>query len=199
MKVLGIWYSNNSAPEKVLKASLASIKRAADLSRSDVRVTTCPWMSIPGNPFPESLAKFRDGPGHLNIVRQQRQCVEGFVHPAKDAVWTSDVVCFLEHDVLYPPDYFDRVAKALRENPSAPVVSNLDYEGLNGTGWLAVKERHEPLFALSLRYDFAVENLARCEAEAIATGQCLLEPQGDRSNWVRLPPRGKMPVVHINW
>ena len=202
LKVLGIWYSNNAAPTKVLKASLNSIKRAADLSRADVAVATCTWGPIEGNTFMGVLAKYRDGPGHLNIVRQQRQCIdavrEGWVY-RKDG-WSNggDIVCFLEHDVMYPPDYFDRVAKAFRENPAAPVVSNLDYEGLNGTGWLGVKERHEPLHQLSMRYDLAVANLDRCEREAVATGQCLLEPQGDRADWVRLPPRGKMPAIHIN-
>lgn len=212
LKVLGIWYSNNAAPPKVLKASLDSIKRAADLSRADVAVVTCPWEPIEGNPFAvgiprfgETLAKFKDGPGHLNIVRQQKQCIQSYRHEysvRNGRNWHSvpmpDVICFLEHDVLYPPDYFDRVAKALRENPAAPVVSNLDYIGLNGTGWLQVKERHEPMHQLSMRYDFAVANLDRCEQEVLATGICLLEPQGDRSNWVRIPPRGKMPAVHIN-
>ena len=65
---------------------------------------------------------------------------------------SPDVVCFLEHDVLYPPDYFDRVAQTFRQNPGANVVSNLDYEGLNSTGWLAVKDRHEPMHQLSMRY-----------------------------------------------
>lgn len=206
LKVLGVWYSNNAAPAKVLKASLDSVKRAKDLSRADVTVVSCPWGKIDGNPLPEVLAKFKAGPGHLNIVRQQRQCAEWWGDASVSYVGESmqslkgepDVVCFLEHDVLYPPDYFDRVARAFRENPAAPVVSNLDYEGLNATGWLAVKERHEPLHQLSMRYDVAVANLDRCEKEAAATGSCLLEPQGDRSNWARIQPRGLMPAVHIN-
>jgi len=210
MKILGIWYSNNAAPKKVLNASLGSIKRAADLSRADVSVVTCPWERIASNPFPEVVANFKDGPGHLNIVRQQRQCLETMKHGyPKDGekVWRNkyghwpdgpDVVCFLEHDVLYPPDYFDRVARAFRENPAAPVVSNLDYEGLNATGWLKVKERHEPLHQLSLRHDVALANLERCEAECLAQGWCYLEPQGDRSDWARIPPSGKMPSIHIN-
>lgn len=207
LRVLGVWYSNNAAPLKVMKASLDSIKRAADLSRASTRVVTCPWEPIAGNPFPEVLAEHKSGPGHLNIVRQQRQCFQhwGGVHstraPGEPFAGQSappDVVCFLEHDVLYPPDYFDRVARAFRENPSAPVVSNLDYEGLNATGWLAVRERHEPLHQLSMRYDVALANLDRCEQEATATGGCLLEPQGDRGNWAQILPRGTMPAIHIN-
>ena len=73
-----------------------------------------------------------------------------------------DIVCFLEHDTLYPDDYFDRVADAFLAHPLAPVVSNLDYEGLNATGFLDVKERHEPMHQLSLQADYAINNLARC-------------------------------------
>ncbi len=207
LKVLGIWYSNNAAPVKVLNASLGSIKRAQELSRADVRVATCSWEPIDGNPFKMWALdwKRRDLTGHRAIVAQQKWLLgvgaENLFgeHHMNRSDPPPDVVCFLEHDVLYPPDYFDRVARAFRENPAAPVVSNLDYEGLNATGFLAVKERHEPLFALSLRYDFAVENLARCEAECLAQGWCLLEPQGDRNDWVRIQPQGKMPIVHINW
>lgn len=199
LKVLGVWYSNNSAPPPLLQKSLGTIKRAADLSRADVRVVTCPWEPIPDNPFPETLATFKNGPGHLNIVRQQRQAIDFGRHgEGPGEAFVPDVVCFLEHDVLYPPDYFDRVAKAFVQNPAAPVVSNLDYEGLNAAGWLAVRERHEPLHQLSMRYDVALANLDRAEAEAVASGQCLLEPQGDRKDWARLPPRGRMPSVHVN-
>jgi len=206
LKVVGVWYSNNAAPVELLTASLGSIKRAADLSRADVRVVTCPWRPIPGNPFPETLADSPSGPGHLNIVRQQRQCLnavrDGWVWRDKSQAWDAggDVVCFLEHDVLYPPDYFDRVARAFRENPGARVVSNQDYEGLNATGWLRVKDRHEPLHQLSLRYDVALENLDRAEADCGRQGWAYLEPDhdGGRADWVRIPPAGVMPAVHVN-
>lgn len=203
-KVLGVWYSNNTAPPKLLKASLDSIKRAADLSREEVRVVTCPWEPIPGNPLPERVAPpgCRTGPGHLNIVRQQRQCIDFSrrMGAGPGAAWEPDAVCFLEHDVLYPPDYFDRVARAFREHPGCPVVSNQDYEGLNATGWLRVRERHEPLHQIALRYDVAVANLDRAERECEAQGWAYLEPDhdADRSAWARIRPAGRMPAVHVN-
>jgi hypothetical protein len=179
LKMLGIWYTNNSAPPKVMLQSLQTIKRAQELTREDVKVVTCPWEHVQGNPFPETLATYRSGPAHLNIARQQRQClmpgtVNGYVY---DEAWEPAVVCFLEHDVLYPPDYFDRVAKTFRQNPDATVVSNLDYIGLNASGWLRVRDRHEPLHQLSVRYDEALANLDRAEAEAEAAGMCELEPE----------------------
>ena len=58
VKMLGVWYSNNSAPERLLKNSLATIDRASTLSRHDVRVVTCPWETHPRQPVPR-------GPGEV--------------------------------------------------------------------------------------------------------------------------------------
>lgn len=189
LKMLGVWYSNNSAPAPLLKHSLDSIARAKTLSRTPVEVSTCVWESIPGNPFPEILAAYKAGPGHLNIVRQIRQAI-GDRKP--------DVVCMLEHDVLYPPDYFDRVAMAFRRNPHANVISNLDYEGLNATGWLAVRERQDCMHQMAFRYPALAANLDRAEADCIAQGWCEIEPKEGRETWARIPPRGVMPSVHVN-
>src|SRR5262249_7173805 len=95
-------------------------------------------------------------------------------------------------------------ADAFLANPTAPVVSNLDYEGLNATGFLEVKERHEPMHQLSLRREYALANLERCLKHfAEGTPDTLLEPdsgpRGDRSSWVRLPPEGRRPSLHINF
>ena len=112
--------------------------------------------------------------------------------------WSWDVICFLEHDVLYPADYFDRIGAAFVSRPDVNVVSNLDYEGLNETGWLAVKERHEPMQQLSMRREFALANLDRAEEDCTRRGWAYLEPQGDRSDWLRLPATGKSPSIHVN-
>lgn len=199
MKVLGIWYTNNKAPLKVMQASLKSIERAQRLSRHDTHVETCLWEHIDGIPFPESHAVDKNG-NHLTITRQMKQCIDA----ATNCEFDFDCVCFLEHDTLYPEDYFDRVADAFLAHPDAPVVSNLDYEGLNATGFLDVKERHEPMHQLSLRRDYALANIERCLKHfAEGTPDTLLEPdsgpRGDRSKWVRLPPDGRKPSLHINF
>lgn len=211
-KILGIWYSNNAAPPTMLGDSLASIATAAWHTSHDVRIVTCPWLPIQGNPFQEAIAKFKSGPAHLNIARQQQQAIAAAL--ARDPDWKPDAVSFLEHDVLYPPGYFDRVGDALSMNPAATVVSHKDYIGLNATGWLATVQRHEPLHQLTVRYDFAIANLARAEQEAVG-GICELEPDPhhryegqaaiplnpDRSRWHRIEPDpgiGFAPSVHVN-
>lgn len=208
LRILGIWYSNNAAPAPLMAKSLETIRTAKEsATRHEVLVTTCSWEPVGGNPFPWILATRIAEPGHATILEQQLQCVEA----AESFEW--DVICFLEHDTLYPADYFDRVGNTFAANPTAPVVSNLDYEGLNKTGWLAVIERHEPLHQLSLRRDVAMTNFRRAAAECQRQGWCYLEPDSatdghttivsDRSNWVRIQPSaGKpisMPSIHVNF
>jgi hypothetical protein len=85
----------------------------------------------------------------------------------------------------------------LEKFPDAPVISNLDYEGMGKGGWQRVKERHEPMHQLTLRSELVRSNLQRCLRES-ENGQCLLEPQGDRSRWVRIPYIGDRPSIHVN-
>jgi hypothetical protein len=198
LNILGIWYTNNKAPADLMRKSLQTIKKAGEQSRHVINITVSCWDTVEGMPaFPYAFAEDRNG-NHVTIVRQMKQCVdlaEG---------WPWEIICFLEHDTLYPPDYFDRVGRAFLENPTSPVVSNLDYIGLNATGWLDVRERHEPMHQLSVRRDVALENLARCERDFLAAVPgTMLEPQssadGDRSNWVRIAPCGKQSAVHCNF
>ena len=142
LRLLGIWYTNNAAPEPLMQKSLATIQRAvAETMHHDVAVTTSAWKPVPGNPFPCSLGEPK-GKGHAAIIEQMIRCI-------KLAEGQFDGIAFLEHDVLYSPGHFDRMGDALATG--APVASNLDYEGLNATGWLKVKERHEPMHQMAMR------------------------------------------------
>lgn len=190
MRLLGVWYSNNAAPESLLSNSLKTIKAAVDSSYHNVEVSTCSWNTITGNPFPAAILR-PSVSGHAAILEQINKAIDS-------ARSDFDALVFLEHDVLYPPDYFDRVASAFTDNPNAPVVSNLNYIGLNATGWLAVKERHEPMHQLSMRKNYALANLARASADCHKQGWAYLEPEGDRANWAKIQPVGRMPSVHVN-
>lgn len=192
MKLLGIWYSNNKAPEELMAASLKSVANAHySTAYHDVEVRTCSWGPLRSNPFPWVKAK-QSFKGHAAILEQQIQCVES-------ATTDYDAVVFLEHDVLYPADYFDRIGNAFADNPNAPVVSNLDYEGLSPDGWQTIRERHEPLHQLAMRRERFDNNVVRCKADCDKQGWCLLEPEGDRGDWVRLKVNGEMPSIHVNY
>lgn len=197
LRILGVWYSNNAAPNDLIRKSLGTIYNAQKHATHEVEVRTCPWESINGNPFKELLAKEKLG-NHLGIIRQIRQLLN-----ESDGVSSWDIICFLEHDVLYPENYFDKVGDAFANNDNAQVVMNDDYEGLNGTGWLKVRERHAPpMHQLSMRYEFALDNLDRAEQECLRQGWAYLEPDsgpnGDRSHWLHLPVTGLMPAIHVN-
>lgn len=196
LKLLGVWYTNSQAPTALLERSLRAIQRAVqETMHHDVKVATSAWRPVASNPFPCALGKPNAAPGHASIIAQIRAAM-GL---AGDYQW--DGLVFLEHDCLYPPDYFDRMGNALASG--APVASNLDYIGLNSTGWLTVRERHEPLHQLSMRRDVALANLARAEEDCKRQGWALLEPDSgegaDRSAWARLPVEGLAPAVHVNW
>lgn len=200
-RILALWYSDNSAPPPLLEKSAQTITAAATQTlRHNVTVSACSWAPVngfaPGQWSQYSGEKRR---GYDTIVNQIEQAVAAATANGE----RYDAVAFCEHDVLYPPNYFDRIGDALAVNPRAPVVSHLDYIGLNATGWQRVRERHEPLHQLTLRWEVFQKNLSRASDEARTGGSVILEPDhgADRSAWVRLAPSSGdvlMPAVHVN-
>jgi hypothetical protein len=186
-RILAAWYSNNAAPEHVMRASLASIRKAAKCARVPVEVVLCPWEKLEGVPEEQVQCFAPHVSSHLSILLQQQRCMTGR---------HADAVSFLEHDVLYPHDYFDRVAAALAAHPTADGVVNLDYEGANPRGWCRNKERHEPMHQMTLRWDAAVENIHGKIGECLKWGNCCVEPD-DKAPYVRIQPKGDRPAIHL--
>lgn len=197
-KLLGLWYSDNSAPRSLLQHSLVSVLKArGETLKHAVTIAGCVWEPIPGfEGFGLSLFEGVKTRSHSAILSQIEQAYRKATANGEE----FDGVCLLEHDVLYPENYFDRVGDALALNPNAPVVSNRDYIGLNGTGWLKTKVYDHPLHQLTLRPEKFLSNLERAREEAGKGGQVYLEPDrgGDTSTWVELNATGSMPAVHVN-
>lgn len=151
MRLLGCWYSTNQIHPKIMEASLASIVRAREATaNAQVDVRTCTWEEMPDSPFPGYVTHFKLGI-HFGIVIQ----ILRTIYEQDRDERPYDAMVFLEHDVLYAHDYFDRVAAAFEADATIYGASNLDYIGVNHTGWVQVHTRHEPMHELSLRYDFA--------------------------------------------
>lgn len=212
LKILGLWYTNNSAPPQLLQRSLGTVVEAQMGTTHDIRIGTCAWEPVAKNPFPQVLAGdwVRSLSGHSAIIQQIRAAWR--VGQGEDD-WRPDVVCFLEHDVLYAPGYFDRIGNEFAADPDLQVVSHLDYIGLNETGWLRVRPGgmhldrgvwraeavFEPLHQIGMRADTARKNLDRCELECRQTGQANFEPDFvPREQWKRIAPEGFAPSVHVN-
>lgn len=193
MRILGCWYSNNAIDPKIIRESLAAIQRAqAATEHCSVYVRTCTWHPIEDDPFKNYTTFFRIGV-HLGIIIQ----ILKVIYEEERAGNTYDVIAFLEHDVLYPHDYFDRITLALLDHPDLDGVSNLDYIGLNETGWLNVKDRHEPMHQLSLRYMYALSHLEHLVKRCILDGYDLLEPH-DKSRLAKISFNGQKPACHVN-
>lgn len=189
-KILGCWYSNNGINPKIIKSSLDSIKRAKDCY-SNAQIRTCNWSHIEGNPFKEYISLYKMGV-HLGIILQ---ILRIFYEEDK---WGNkyDIVSFLEHDVLYPEDYFHRVNMAFHDASAPLTVVNLDYIGMNQTGWLDVIQRDEPMHQLSFRTSIIKEHFDLLMKEAIMNGNVFLE--GEEYASVKIPFKGKEPACHIN-
>lgn len=176
IRILGIFYTHNQAPAGLIEKSMKSIVTAAKQSRYPITLSASVHQPVIGD-MPQAIFNGKKGQGHATIAAQMRQAIEA-------AKGDFDVVVFLEHDVLYAAGYFDAVGDAFADNPDAPVVFNQDYIGLNATGWLKIKELHAPLHQLSLRWNTALANLARAEADCVRQGWSYLEPDSEEPKQV---------------
>lgn len=120
---LGIFYSNNNKPETqaTIKKSLETIKIAAE-GKADI--LTCMWQPQEGNPFQEYIAWTKTY-SHLNQLLQIMQLL--FI--AKET-GEYETVSFLEHDVLYPEDYFE-----FKTPKKGELLCNMNYIGMKKRGF----------------------------------------------------------------
>jgi hypothetical protein len=179
---LGIFYSNNnnSAIYPAIRASLKSIKTAAE-GRADI--ITCMWNHEPENPFVEYLAWTKTG-SHLNQLLQIMQ----LLYNAKQ-MHDYKYVSFLEHDVLYPEGYFDYV-----DFPKGTVITNMNYGGINKKGFQARKQDDEPFHQMTMHFDDAIAHCEAILANALVTNSGMIEPQTiTRKQWTC-----KNKAIHIN-
>jgi hypothetical protein len=183
--ILGIWYSNNAADPKILKSSLDSLARTRG-----AEVITCPWYAVVGNPFRELLSYHRTGT-HLGIFLQALQALYDHLERGRE----PEAVAFLEHDVLYPEDYFERVRGGLSDE--ARGVYNLDYIGMDENGYCKVNAGQGPAHQQTLRFPYALEFLEGALKVCAARGSTTVEPE-DKGGFVRLDGGLDRPAVHIN-
>ena len=176
-KNVGIFYTNLSISPKYLQRVLEQLARARN-----VDIFTCPWSPIPDNPFPE-LDWFYPVPHHLTITLQ----ILKLLHTV-DRLGGYEYVFFLEHDVLYPEQYFEI------EPFTEDVLSNINYIGLSEKGFQPNHWNHEPLHQLAMRLPPAIEHFTSCLPELLTRGTLPLEPSG--RTWTTR--RSTEPAVHIN-
>lgn len=178
---LGIFYSNNNKPETqaTIKRSLQTIKIAA---KGKADVITCFWQPQEENPFPEHIAWTRTY-SHLNQLLQIMQ----LLYIARNTK-QYDSVSFLEHDVLYPEDYFDYELPKSKE-----MLCNMNYIGMNRNGFQKLNQKDRPFHQMTMRFNDAIEHCESILVNALITNSGNIEPQLETIN-----RHTKNPSVHVN-
>jgi len=180
---IGIFYSNNHNPAiyGAINASLESIKVAAE-GKADIY--TCMWKSMPDNPFIEYIA-WTQTSSHLNQLLQIMQ----LLYSARQVNPNYKYVSFLEHDVLYPEGYFD-----FPEFNDGEIYTNMNYMGMNKTGYQPLGQRDEPFHQMTMRMDDAIKHCERILPNALIVNSGMIESQTmTRKQWNAVNP-----AIHIN-
>lgn len=160
---LGVWYTNNNH-EGTVRASLMNLSRFN--GRADI--LTSVWNPIAGNPFPEFVSQYRVF-SHLNIGLQ----VLNLLYVARQ-VGKYKWVSFLEHDVLYPADYFTHHIPA-----TSKVAANMNYHGICSGGFQRRMANHHPLHQMTMDFDFAISHWEKFVLGCIKSGGGgVVEPDG---------------------
>lgn len=178
---LGIFYSNNHNKTifPTIEKSLNSIKKAAD-GKADI--LTCMWFPFEQNPFPQIISWYQQS-SHLNQVLQILQ----LLYTAKD-IGGYEYVSFLEHDCLYAEGYFD-----YEDFEEGIILANMNYIGVNKTGWQPLKQFDKPTSQLTMRFNDAIKHFESILPNALVRNSGLLEPQIPMKDWY-----AKHPSVHVN-
>lgn len=189
---IGIFYTNNNdkRKEKALYASLESLKIA---SKKTNNIITCVWNGIPKNPFFEIISQVKNS-NHLNQVLQVLQLLYFLRKNAKNIKYVS----FLEHDCLYPEDYFEY------DDFECDSISNTNYIGLCSYGWQPKNERTRPTSQVTMKFNSAIKHFENIFPNALLENRGSLEPWYSKTesfksiNWVNRDWICKNPSVHIN-
>ena len=179
---LGIFYSNNYQPETqpAIKKSLETLVTA---SKDKADILTTVWYKQEGNPFTEFQSLTRTF-GHINQVLNILQLLYN-----AEKIGGYNYVSFLEHDVMYGEGYFD-----FEDFNEGQVLTNMNYIGLNESGWQVKKQNDEPMHQMTMRFSDAITHFEKVLKNAILIGAGLVEPQDlERIQW-----EAPNPSVHIN-
>ena len=181
-KRLGVFYSNNNNPKinVAINKSLETIQLAA---KGKADIITCTWEPIHDNPFLELRSWYKET-SHLNQLLQVMQCLV-----TAKSMGQYDYVSFLEHDVMYPEGYFD-----YQEFAPGNILTNMNYGGLNTTGWQKRGQNDEPFHQMTMRFEDALVHCNQLLDNALLTNSGCIEPQSlERLQW-----RCTNEAIHIN-
>lgn len=172
---LGIFYTNNNVP-KVVSYCLNDLSKFNNIAD----IISCVWEPIKDNQFIEIMSMTKSS-NHLNIIVQILQ----LLYFAQQQPKTYEYVAFLEHDVLYPEDYFDFT-------DFDDAIVNMNYMGLCPKGFQSKTQNDTPLHQIVMKFDFALNHFQNLIHDAIKFGSVIVEPKN------LITRECKNPSLHIN-
>lgn len=192
---VGIFYTNNCNTDllkvKALDLSLKSIKLAS-LKNNNVVVTSV-WNKIKENPFIEIISQVKIG-SHLNLILQVLQ----LIYFVKKYIPNAKYVSFLEHDCVYPEDYFDY------DDFDCDSITNSNHIGLSKNGWQPKIHPIRPTSNVIMKLDSAIKHFQNILPHALFNKHGSPEPWYSKSEglssfeWTNKDWECKNPSFHIN-
>lgn len=161
MKKLGIFYTNNLIALPILETVITHIQEAAAFARIDL--LACSYQPLSTWTYPQQQSKIHDS-GVLSLVVQILQLLYSYRKKG------YDVVSFLEHDVLYPLNYF-----------TYPEFDNnflhcSNYRQLTTEGFQDYYWDCYPLFTLTMQFEFAIQHFLTIQEKMLTENYWILEP-----------------------
>lgn len=141
---VGIYYTNNNISNQIIDKTLSTIYKNYN---NDIDIISSVWNPIPNNPFIQLISEYKVM-SHINICLQILQCL----HMANKINKNYDYVYFLEHDVLYPKNYFNL------DKRESNIYCNTNYIGLNENGYQSLDRVDKPLSQMCMKFEFAINH-----------------------------------------
>lgn len=180
--ILGLFYTNNIKHQKIFDSSIESIRKAK-LNSKNVDIIINSWKPIKTE-FSNIITNFNIHIGSLNIALQILESLS--LNNGK-----YKIVSFLEHDVLYPDDYFNRLPETLEG-----AHLNYDYIGMSKDGYQRKLPAQFPLHEISMNFDFALRHFTNLIPQILSKKNYCLEPDSSYHKSTFNLDSGK-PSVHI--
>jgi len=158
-----VFYTDNTNPH-ITEFVLQTI----DKNRGDVKVITCSNTPIENNPF-ENLIYNNPVRCHENILQKILMCLNHLKE-----IGEYKYVSFLEHDVLYPEEYFDYP-------DFKDVICNMNYIGICENGFQEKLPAQLPLHQMTMTLDFAIRNFEEKMKITKKQGWAFIEPENVRT------------------
>lgn len=177
---IGIFYTNNGINPEVVNKSLETIEIAKNFSKK-TEIIVCPYKIGNQNYFMEVESIFKIG-GHINIVTQILQALYTVKNYSN-----FKYVSFLEHDVMYPENYF------VYEDLDVDCAYNDNYIGICKNGFQKKNQHSQPpLHQMTMKYEYALKHFERLLSVYMSRNFEILEPSGSQRRFI------SNPSVHIN-